>query len=121
VILAGGTQMCCIAAILKSLNVKFNNNLCIGTTSYVIDDKESNIVGLLNQIADDVPILYADLGLNHSTKKGLRSYSEGFVKEGAGAGGTTIAAYLKEQSLTPKIFLQEMEKNYSTTIEKSIS
>ncbi len=43
VILAGGTQMCCIIAILKSLGIKFNNNLCIGTTSYVINDKKSDL------------------------------------------------------------------------------
>jgi NaMN:DMB phosphoribosyltransferase len=61
------------------------------------------------------------LGLDRSTKAGLRSYSEGFVKEGAGAGGATIAAYLKEQSLTQKIFLHDLEKNYSATIEKPIS
>ncbi|MBA3976639.1 MAG: TIGR00303 family protein [Nitrosopumilus sp.] len=121
VILAGGTQMCCIVAILKSLNIKFNSNLCIGTTSYVVNDKESNLEELLNQIADDIPILYTDLGFNHSTKPGLRSYAEGFVKEGAGAGGSTIAAYLKEPSLTPKVLLNEIEKNYSITIEKSIS
>lgn len=121
VILAGGTQMCCIVALLKSLNIRFNNNLCIGTTSYVVDDVESSLEGLLSQIADDVPVLYSDLGLDRSTKAGLRSYSEGFVKEGAGAGGATIAAYLKEQSLTQKIFLHDLERNYSATIEKPIS
>ncbi len=121
VILAGGTQMCCIVALLKSLNIRFNNNLCIGTTSYVVNDVESSLEGLLKQIADDVPVLYSDLGLDRSTKTGLRSYSEGFVKEGAGAGGATIAAYLKEHSLTQKIFLHDLEKNYSATIEKPIS
>ncbi|MDP8906383.1 MAG: phosphoribosyltransferase, partial [Thermoproteota archaeon] len=121
VILAGGTQMCCIVALLKSVNIGFNNNLCIGTTSYVVNDVESSLEGLLNHIADDVPVLYSDLGLDRSTKAGLRSYSEGFVKEGAGAGGATIAAYLKEQSLTQKIFLHDLERNYSATIEKPIS
>ncbi len=121
VMLAGGTQMCCIVALAKSLNIRFNNNLCIGTTSYVVNDVESGMQELLSQIADDVPILYSDLGLDRSTKAGLRSYSEGFVKEGAGAGGATIAAYLKEQSLTQKVFLRDLEKNYSTTIEKPIS
>jgi NaMN:DMB phosphoribosyltransferase len=51
---------------------------------------------------------------------GLRSYAEGFVKEGAGAGGTTIAAHLKDPSLTKATFMHELERNYSTTIEKPL-
>lgn len=120
VILAGGTQMSCIVAILKSQSIKFNNNLCIGTTSYVINDQKSDLPGLINQITDDVPIFYIDLGLENSKKSGLRSYSEGFVKEGAGAGGTSIAAFLKDESLTQKIFINKMEENYYNTIEERI-
>jgi uncharacterized protein (TIGR00303 family) len=120
VILAGGTQMCCIIAILKSLGIKVNNNLCIGTTSYVINDKKSDLPGLLNQIVDDVPIFYTDLGLENSKKIGLRSYAEGFVKEGAGAGGTVIAASLKNEFLTQKNFIYKIEENYNNTIEEPI-
>src|SRR5919107_1031380 len=75
VILAGGTQMCCILAILKSLDIKFSNNLCIGTTPYVIDDKKSDLMYLVDQIDDDVPIIYTNLGLNKSKKNGLKAYS----------------------------------------------
>jgi uncharacterized protein (TIGR00303 family) len=120
VILAGGTQMCCILAILKSLGIKFNNNLCIGTTSYIINDKKSDLPGLLNHIADDVPIFYADLGLENSKKVGLRAYAEGFVKEGAGAGGTAIAASLKNEFLTQKDFIIKIEESYYNTIEEPI-
>jgi uncharacterized protein (TIGR00303 family) len=120
VILAGGTQMCSILAILKSRGIKFNNNLCIGTTSYVINDKKSDLPGLINQITDDVPILYTNLGLENSKKSGLRSYAEGFVKEGAGAGGTVIAATLKKESLTQNNFINKIEESYNDTIEKPI-
>lgn len=118
IILAGGTQMCCILALLKSLNIKLRDNICIGTTSYIINDKKSDIVGLMNNISDDVPIFYIDLLLENSTKKGLRSYSEGFVKEGAGAGGSSIAAFLNSDQLTKGQFLHEIEENYIKTIEK---
>ncbi|WP_186434266.1 nicotinate mononucleotide-dependent phosphoribosyltransferase CobT [Candidatus Nitrosocosmicus arcticus] len=118
IILAGGTQMCCILALLKSLNIKFGDNICIGTTSYIINDKKSDIVGLMNNISDDVPIFYIDLLLENSTKKGLRSYSEGFVKEGAGAGGSSIAAFLNSEQLTKEQFLHKIEENYIKTIEK---
>jgi uncharacterized protein (TIGR00303 family) len=120
VILAGGTQMCCIVAILKSLGIKFNNNLCIGTTSYVINDKKSDLIYLINQIADDVPIIYTNLGLDKSKKNGLKAYSKGFVKEGAGAGGTTIAAYLKKENIDQNIFINKLEENYYSTIEEPI-
>ncbi len=118
IILAGGTQMCCILALLKSLNVGLKNNICIGTTSYIVDDKKSDIVGLMNNISDEVPIFYIDLLLENSTKKGLRSYSEGFVKEGAGAGGCSIAAFLNSDNLTKEQFLHKLEENYIRTIEK---
>jgi uncharacterized protein (TIGR00303 family) len=119
IILAGGTQMCCILALLRSLNVRLKDNICIGTTSYIIDDKKSDIVGLMNSISDDVPIFYIDLLLENSTKKGLRSYSEGFVKEGAGAGGSSIAAFLNNDNLTKEQFLHKLEENYIETIEKA--
>ena len=61
IILAGGTQMCCILALLKSLNVGLRDNICIGTTSYIVNDKKSDIVGLMNNISDEVPIFYIDL------------------------------------------------------------
>ena len=118
IILAGGTQMCCILALLKSLNVGLKNNICIGTTSYIVDDKKSDIVGLMNNISDEVPIFYIDLLLENSTKKGLRSYSEGYVKEGAGAGGCSIAAFLNSDNLTKEQFLHKLEENYIRTIEK---
>lgn len=118
VILAGGTQMCCIIAILKALNTKFNKNLCIGTTSYVMNDKNADIKGLLTQIASDIPIISIDLNLNTSHKSGLRAFSQGFVKEGAGAGGTAIAATLKNKSVTNKVFLSKIEENYENTIER---
>ena len=118
IILAGGTQMCCILALLKSLNVRLRDNICIGTTSYIINDKKSDIVGLTNNISDEVPIFYIDLLLEKSTKKGLRSYSEGFVKEGAGAGGSSIAAFLNSDNLTKEQFLHKLEENYIKTIEE---
>ena len=118
IILAGGTQMCCILALLKSLDIKLRDNICIGTTSYIINDKKSDIVGLMNNISREVPIFYIDLLLENSTKKGLRSYSEGFVKEGAGAGGSSIAAFLNNDLLTKEQFLHKIEENYTKTIEE---
>ena len=42
---------------------------------------------------------------------GLRAYSEGFVKEGAGAGGTLIASVLKTGRTSQRL-LELIEKEY---------
>ncbi len=71
----------------------------------------------MNQISPDVPILYADLGLQNSKKNGLKAYSDGFVKEGAGAGGATIAAKLKNDEITSNSFLKKIDEKFPETIE----
>ena len=43
----------------------------------------------------DIPILIINPNLDNSKIEGLKSFSNGFVKEGAGAGGSLIAAMLK--------------------------
>ncbi len=122
IMLAGGTQMCAIVALLKALEIKLDNNkICIGTTSYVINDKSSDLIGLMSQISSDVPIIYADLGLRNSKKEGLRAYANGFVKEGAGAGGATIAAKLKNDKITIENFMEKVEEKYQETIEKPMN
>jgi len=45
----------------------------------------------------------------------LRSYSDGFVKEGAGAGGAMISAILKT-GLTSEKLLEKTEKEYQRII-----
>jgi len=93
VILAGGTQMAAVLAFAK--HVGFNeNNVAIGTTSYIIDDKTANLLEIVRQISD-IPVFSIKLKMGESKIPGLRSYAEGFVKEGAGAGGASISCILK--------------------------
>lgn len=93
VILAGGTQMAAVLAFAKSIGFE-GKNTALGTTSYVTDDKSANLIETVSQILD-IPILVAKLKLAESKISGLRAYAEGFVKEGAGAGGASIACMLK--------------------------
>ena len=103
VILAGGTQMAAVLAFAK--HIGFNEaNTALGTTSYVINDKTANLVELITQISD-IPILVAKLKLDESKIFGLRSYAEGFVKEGAGAGGASIACMIKTGIDSEKLLL----------------
>ena len=109
VILAGGTQMAAVLAFAKSIGFNEKNTV-IGTTSYIIDDKTANLVDTVKQISN-IPILVAKLKLGDSKIVGLRSYAEGFVKEGAGAGGTSIACMLKTGIDTERL-LSLTEKEY---------
>lgn len=117
VMLAGGTQMSAVVAILKSLN-KLLTRLCIGTTSYVANDPSADLIGLVNAVSQHFPILTCDLHLGESSKSGLRAFANGFVKEGVGAGGTSIAAILKsEGKLTGKKLMRAIEREYEASIE----
>ena len=101
VILAGGTQMAAVLAFAK--HVGFNgNNVAIGTTSYIVNDKTANLIEMVRQISD-IPIIAVKLKLGESEIMGLRSYAKGFVKEGAGAGGASIACILKTGLDTKKL------------------
>jgi NaMN:DMB phosphoribosyltransferase len=110
VILAGGTQMAAVLAFAKSMGFE-GKNTALGTTSYVIDDKSANLIETVSQILD-IPILVAKLKLAESSISGLRSYAEGFVKEGAGAGGASIACMLKT-GIDAKSLLDLTEKEYA--------
>jgi NaMN:DMB phosphoribosyltransferase len=118
VLLAGGTQMTVIIAILKNLGVDLHG-LCIGTTVYVARDRSSNIVDLVSQINGEVPVYASDLHLDKSSKPGLRAFANGYVKEGVGAGGISIAAMLKSNAdINGFDLLKSIEKEYECTIEK---
>ena len=109
VILAGGTQMAAVLCFAKKLGFD-GKNTAVGTTSYIIEDKSANFLEIIDQVLD-VPILVAKLKLGQSEISGLRSYSEGFVKEGAGAGGASIACMLKTGINSEKL-LSLTEKEY---------
>jgi uncharacterized protein (TIGR00303 family) len=93
VILAGGTQMAAVLAVSKQTGYH-KENIALATTSYIIDDKTANLVETVDQI-DQIPVFSVNLALKDSSIPGLRAFSEGFVKEGVGAGGASLAAMLK--------------------------
>jgi uncharacterized protein (TIGR00303 family) len=110
VILAGGTQMAAVLAFAKSMGFE-GKNTALGTTSYVSEDKSANLVETISQILD-IPIIVIKLKLLESKFSGLRSYEEGFVKEGAGAGGASIACMLKT-GIDSSALLDLTEKEYA--------
>jgi len=110
VILAGGTQMAAVLALAKSTGYD-KNRVAIGTTSYVIDDSSANFLETIKSISD-IPVLSINPKLKDSKFDGLHAYSEGFVKEGVGAGGSMIASTLKT-GIDSKKLLELIDKEYS--------
>ena len=109
VMLAGGTQMTAVLAFASKIG--FNEeNTAIGTTSYITDDESANFKSLVPKISD-IPAISVNPGLKNSQYSGLRAFSEGFAKEGVGAGGSIISSMLKTGNDSAK-FLELTEKEY---------
>ena len=109
VILAGGTQMTAVLAFASKIG--FNEkNTAIGTTCYISDDETANFKNLVSEIAD-IPAIAVNPRLENSNFPGLKAFSEGFAKEGVGAGGSIIASMLKTRNDSLK-FLELAEQEY---------
>ena len=116
VLMAGGTQMGAVLAIINVLKPGLLDNVAIGTTRWIVVDKTGDLKGIVNQIFD-VPILAVDLDFSQSMFEGLKAYEAGVVKEGVGAGGVAIAAMIKSGgSITKEILLREIETNYKRLV-----
>ena len=116
VLMAGGTQMSAILAVVNALNPSILRNVAIGTTRWILVDKTADLKGIITQTAD-IPVLAADLNFGESRFGGLKAYEVGVVKEGVGAGGAAIAAMAKSKSsITKDILLKEIERNYGRLV-----
>ncbi len=109
VMLAGGTQMAAVLGFASKIG--FNEpNTAIGTTSYILGDSSANFKSLVPEIAD-IPIISVNPGLENSKFSGLKAFSQGFAKEGVGAGGSIIASMIKTGNDSTN-FLALSEKEY---------
>ena len=109
VMLAGGTQMAAVLAFASKIGFNEENTI-IGTTSYITNDENANFKELVQKIAN-IPIISVDPSLKNSRHSGLRAFSEGFAKEGVGAGGSIISSMLKTGNDSEK-FLKLVEEEY---------
>ena len=109
-------QMAAVLALMKGLGIPLAG-VCIGTTTYVANDRTADLAGLVKQVSPNVPVLACDLHLEKSRKPGLQAFAKGFVKEGVGAGGAFIAAILKTKKDGKKL-LAEIERQYERSIER---
>ncbi|MBT8173606.1 MAG: TIGR00303 family protein, partial [Nitrosopumilus sp.] len=92
VMLAGGTQMLAVLAFASKIGFNEENTV-IGTTSYITNDESANFTSLVEKIAN-IASISVNPGLENSRYSGLRAFSEGFAKEGVGAGGSIISSMI---------------------------
>ncbi len=113
VVLAGGTQLLAVAAMLKAMGEDVSK-IEIATTKYIVEDGSASFKDTAEQIG--VNYHTAMLDFSHSNYRGLRDYEEGYVKEGAGAGGSVYMA--KKKGFSEDDVFQEVEKLYQRLQEE---
>ncbi|MEH1799594.1 MAG: TIGR00303 family protein [Nostoc sp.] len=109
VMLAGGTQMLAVYALIRAIVQAYALSwqpeaVVVGTTRWVAEDPTGATVDLalnlgkssLTQSAGIPPLLATHLSFADSRYPQLRAYEQGFVKEGMGAGAACIAAHLSQ-------------------------
>jgi NaMN:DMB phosphoribosyltransferase len=100
VMLAGGTQMLAVYALIQAIAKRYTlpwqpEQIVVGTTRWVAEDTTSHTVELAQMVAE-VPFLATQLSFAASRHTQFRAYEQGYVKEGMGAGGCCIAAHLTQ-------------------------
>ncbi|HIK28213.1 MAG: TIGR00303 family protein [Oscillatoriaceae bacterium SKW80] len=98
VLLAGGTQMLAVYALMQALARHYflfwhPENVVVGTTRWVAEDPTADTVALA-RLVGPVPLLATQLSFTTSRYPQLQAYEHGYVKEGVGAGGCAIASHL---------------------------
>ncbi len=99
IFLAGGTQMAACLLVADTLRAELNldtnfENITLSTTKWVVKDENSNILKLLNQLSFKVDAIYADFSFESANIPILKAYDQGEAKEGVGAGGSIVYAYI---------------------------
>ena len=98
VLLAGGTQMLAVLALMQRWGEEQGipwppENVVVGTTRWVAEDPSGNTVALA-ELLGVAPLLATQLSFANSRYLPLQAYERGYVKEGVGAGGLAIASSL---------------------------
>ncbi|MEH1821338.1 MAG: TIGR00303 family protein [Nostoc sp.] len=109
VMLAGGTQMLAVYALMSAIAQAYAlswqpEEIVVGTTRWVAEDPTGATVDLalnlektsLTESGRTPPLLATHLSFADSRYPQLRAYEQGFVKEGIGAGAACIAAHLSQ-------------------------
>ncbi len=95
VIIGGGTQMAAVIAAAVRLDPSVVGNIFQGTTRWLMEDPNSSMSRMMDAIDRNVPIVYVNMDYSKSPYEGLQAYEWGFIKEGVGCGGASVAAVIE--------------------------
>ncbi|NLL95413.1 MAG: TIGR00303 family protein [Thermoplasmatales archaeon] len=95
VIVGGGTQMSAVIAAAVAMDPSCVGKTVHGTTRWMVNDKNSDIVGIMRHITEDIPLVYVNMDYSGSPHDGLRAYERGYIKEGVGCGGASLACIVE--------------------------
>ncbi len=91
----------------------------VATTRWVIDDPSSNLSTLATELG--IPLVCSEFHFRDSKYPQLNAYEQGFVKEGVGAGASTIVAHLYRQWEQTRLLLEIEETFIKGSSQKSHS
>ena len=91
VIVGGGTQLSAVIACALKLHPEIAGNIIHGTTRWMVNDTGSDICKIMDSISPDIPLVYVNIDYSKSPYDGLQAYEWGFIKEGVGCGGSSVA------------------------------
>ncbi|NLI43335.1 MAG: TIGR00303 family protein [Synergistaceae bacterium] len=111
VILAGGTQMLAVAAVLR--HEGYDGDIEIATTKYIALDKSAHFASLAENLRVKAHVVPMDL--SGSAYKGLSDYEKGYVKEGVGAGGALW--YANHLGVPTEVVVNAAEQIYANLLE----
>ncbi|MDR0198538.1 MAG: TIGR00303 family protein [Methanomassiliicoccaceae archaeon] len=92
VIVGGGTQMAAVIAAAVAMDPSIAGNVIQGTTRWLVNDPNSDLRRLMASVHPDIPIAYVNMDYSESPYEGLQAYEWGYIKEGVGCGGSSVAA-----------------------------
>ncbi len=95
VIVGGGTQLTAVIAAAVELEPSIVGNIFQGTTRWLMNDPNSSNARIMESISKDVPIVYVNMDYSSSPYEGLQAYEWGYIKEGVGCGGSSVAAIIQ--------------------------
>jgi len=120
VLLAGGSQMLAVAALIQALEGPAAlERIAIGTTRWIVQDPLADVSGLAADISAGLPILAANLDFSGSRHPGLRAYEQFQVKEGVGAGGACVAALLSGE--VKEVTIERLEAEIDATYDSLLA
>lgn len=109
VVLAGGTQMGAVLAILDKMGVD-TSRIVIATSRWILEDESSDIEAIAETYNSGLVV--ANVSFSDSPWDGLRMYDQGYVKEGVAAGGVMSLALARGMSIgeVKKIVYEEYRR-----------